>query len=136
VFDKRAGSGPRFAAEKRLYHQGSQIMTHASSPTDPFRIGLTLGCGPNTPPSPAPVSPATSWYDVYNWQSFLLSKSFLTGSVYPDNLFDAPTQMATKAFQLSAQYGPVLQPTGMVIPTTYNKAVAAGMPAYPQVPMS
>ncbi len=94
---------------------------------------MQMGYGPTSPATPAPIPPATQWWDVNNWQYFLKTRSFLTGTSYPTNLFDNQTSMATKNFQQSTQYQPVLPPTGIVDLNTYNKAVAAGMIAFPTV---
>ena len=89
---------------------------------------MTVGYGA-TLPSPPPA-PATSWWDVSNWQSFLTSIGLL-GAPYPTNMFDTPTQAATRSFQGSTEFGTALPMTGIVNKATYDKAVANGMPQYP-----
>ncbi|MEI9893979.1 MAG: hypothetical protein WDN28_08830 [Chthoniobacter sp.] len=106
--------------------------THPPSPTDPFRINMQLSFGPNQPANPPPVPPATCWWDVSNWQTFLRQHNFLPAN-YPNNMFDQTTSMATKNFQASPLGGAPVNPSGFVDLNTYNKAVAVGMPAYPKV---
>ena len=106
-------------------------MSHTPSSGDHFRIGMQLGYGPTLPAAPVPVPPATSWWDVYDWQDFLKKRGFLVGASYPTNMFDQSTATATQSFQGSATYSPVLPMTGIVNQATYDKAVAAGMTPYP-----
>jgi hypothetical protein len=104
-------------------------MPHPPSPTDPFRINQRLGYAGTLPAAPVPISPATSWYDVSNWQTYLVSIGLL-GAGYPSNQFDMTTHNATETFQGSTQWGAAVPINGIVTLATYNKAVAAGMPAY------
>jgi hypothetical protein len=106
-------------------------MPHIPSPTDKFRINMAVGYGPNTPANPPPTPPATSWYDVSDWQSFLVGLGCLTSGTYADDDFGVTTKTATMTFQTSAAFGVVLPGSGIVTLATYNKAVAAGMTPYP-----
>jgi hypothetical protein len=108
------------------------------SASDPFRINMQMGYGPNTPTTPAPIPPATSWVDVTNWQTFLMlqpGQTYLTVPAYPNDNFDQMTKQATIWFQQATinGHGPVMPPPppGVVNLATYNKAVALGMPPYP-----
>ena len=106
-------------------------MSHKPSPNDKFRINMQFGYAGTLPPIPAPTPPATFWYDVSNWQSYLVGIAFLSMGTYADNDFDMATKTATMSFQKSSAAGTVLPGTGIVTLATYNKAVAAGMTPYP-----
>jgi hypothetical protein len=96
-----------------------------------FRVNMTSGFGPNTPPKPSPGS-AMGWLDVANWQTFLVTKKFLPLGTFKPDLFDAATMKATEKFQttpgLVAKYS--LPRTGCVNFATYHKAVQEGMLPY------
>lgn len=101
--------------------------------SDPFRIGMKYGHSANSPSSPAPIPPATCWYDVPNWQTFLRTHG--SPSLVVTGTFDPPTQTATTAFQHSQYGGAVVIGSDAVVNlATYTKARNAGMPAYPRVP--
>ncbi len=108
-------------------------MAHTPSSSDTFRINMKNGFGANLPASPAPISPATQWWDVSNWQTFLMGIGELTGGSYPTNMYDANTVNATKNFQASTAFGAALTATGIVNQATFNKAVANGMIQFPTV---
>jgi len=106
-------------------------MPHTPSPSDRFRINMQLGYASNSPATPAPTPPATSWWDVSDWQTFLVSMGCLAMGAYTDDQFGSTTKTATISFQVSTDFGAVLPGTGIVTQATYDKAVAAGMTPYP-----
>jgi len=98
--------------------------------TDPFRLGMMFGYGPN---GPGTNPNGGIWNDVADWQLFLQSpaggQAYLLGMSYPTDNFDNNTEIATKNFQNT--FGHLM--TGIVDKATYQKAVALGMPPYPTV---
>jgi hypothetical protein len=97
----------------------------AYGPSDPFRVPMESGFGPN---SPGPT-PAGGWIDVGDWQIFLKThgQSALMGASYPNNTFDGPTEQATSNWQ--GQNG--LTQSGKCDPPTFAKAGLANPVATP-----
>jgi hypothetical protein len=110
------------------------LWNHAPNPNDPFRIPLQY---PDSGTVPAAPTGGGMWYDVGDWQSYLMNNGYRSyfpgGDSYPTDTFDSQyTGVATKAFQRDNH----LTQSGSVNSATYLAAihVTATPPYGPMTP--